>query len=73
MIYIARVTPQYILDGTGDLCDRLNIRLTPVAVQGRTDVAHTRVEGSIFSLISFFTALASHYRLSLNDIRSKFA
>jgi len=67
MIYIAKVDKAYILAGTGDLCRQLDIRLTPL-VGGRT-----RVEGSIFHLISFFTALASHYRLSLNDIRRKFA
>jgi len=66
MVYTAKVPIEYILEGTGELCRQLDIRLTPI---GRT----TRVEGNVFSLISFFTALASHYRMSLSEIRSKFA
>jgi hypothetical protein len=68
MRYVARVPIDYIRQGTGELCERLEIRLTPVL--GGTQ---TMVEGSVFSLISFFTALANHYRLTLADIKEKFA
>jgi hypothetical protein len=67
MKYTARVPIEYIRAGTGDLCQRLDIRLTPVKE------GFTRVEGGIFPLISFFTALANHYRLSLAEIKEKFA
>jgi hypothetical protein len=67
MKYTARVPVQYIRDGTGDLCRQLDIKLTPLTP------ARTQVEGNIFSMISFFTALAGHYRLSLEEIREKFA
>jgi hypothetical protein len=76
MRYIARVPIEYIRAGTGDLCDRLGIRLTELDVidsHRRGVIAHTQVDGSVFALISFFTALATHYRLSLADIKAKFA
>lgn len=67
MRYTARVPIEYIRAGTGDLCQRLGIRLKAVGIR------ETDVEGSVFALISFFTALANHYRLSLAEIREKFA
>ena len=66
MKYVARVPIEYILEAVGGLCGPLEIKLTRMG-------DHTLVEGSIFSLISFFTALANHYHLSLHDIREKFA
>lgn len=66
MRYTARVPIEYIKAGTGDLCKQLGIVLTR---KGETTI----VEGPILSLISFFTALANHYQLSLAEIREKFA
>jgi hypothetical protein len=67
MKYTARVPIQYIYDGTGDLCKQLDIKLTPLTP------ARTQVEGNVFAMISFFTALAGHYQMSLAEIREKFA
>jgi hypothetical protein len=65
MRYLARASIDYLREGTGDLCDQLGITLTKHG-------AYTMVEGPVFGLISFFTALARYYRLSLNEIKEKF-
>jgi hypothetical protein len=68
VIYTTRASIDYLKEGTGDLCQRLGITLIPLP-----ENLGTQVEGPIFSLISFFTALANHYQLSFNEIKEKFA
>lgn len=65
MRYIANAPIDYIRAGTGDLPEQLGIRLKAQGEQ-------TEVIGGILAMISFFTALANHYGLTLGEIREKF-